>query len=419
MTTLLRPISRTETVARNGGSIVEIGDLAVDDAVLADLLDAHPPEEWPALVTRALAVGARGLVTMGLGVNLDELEGRVRRTLEDVTERAIACSQEALDGGRRAFAEQFDPEQRSSLIARAISDFALARDQLLAGIDPALADSSTARFITALDDLLGPQGQLESRLGEALDPTADGSALHRLAESVDARFTELRDLIAREQGRAEEADRGTAKGVAFEEVVEGLLRDVAAGMGGCLVERTARTAGTLGADRVVGDMVVTLGSGCKVVVEVKNAAKLSLTGKGGVLAELDAAMANRDADFAMCVSGRDAFPREVGSFGVYGNRVLVVDDGDGVMARVGLRWAAAALAGAGEGSPGVNATALADRLDRIRALAQRFSAAKKGLTDVQRSIDGVRDTLDVLRTELLDGVDEARRELDAARRAES
>lgn len=388
---------------------VVIEDLVVDDAVVAELLATQPAADRPAVAARALVVGARGLLTMGLGVNLDEVDGRVRRALDQVAAEALACSREAVESGRRAFAEEFDPAQRSSMIGRALDEFSQARDNLLDGLNPHLVDSHTGRFIASLTDLVGPQGRLDQTLRDALDPDTDGSALARLAEAMDARFGELRDLIAREQGRQAESARGTAKGVDFEDVVEDRLRDLAGAYGGMIVERTSRQSGALGADCLVGDFVVTLPTGVRVAVEAKNVARLGLAGKGGMLTELDRAMANREADFGLCVSAQDAFPREVGSFAVYGGRILAVDDGEGVMVGVALRWAMAAAAAQSGGGAGVDAAALAERLERIRGLAQRFSGTKRALGDVQRTIDGVRSTIDELRADLLDDVDAAGR----------
>lgn len=397
------------------GSRVAISHLEVDDGGLADLLRAHPTEEWPALVTRALGIGVRGLLTMGIGIDVAAVDAKVKSTLEQA-ERRIG---ELLQEGERAFAEHFDPERRTSILARALGDFTSWRDELLATLDPGDADSHTTRFLGDLAELLGPRGALEERLREALDPQADGSALARLSESVDARLTELRDLImyrrGRDTGRDEEAARGTAQGVDFEDVVEARLRLEAAALGGTAVDRVSRAPGRLGPQATIGDFVVTLPGGQRVVVEAKNQATLGLTGKDGILAELDRCIDNREAAFAICVSCRPAFPAEVGSFGVYGDRLLVVDDGEGTMLRVALRWASAALDARSEGRElDTDPAVLADRLDRIRTLGERFRTMQRTLTNVGKSVEGVRETLREMRAELIDLVDEARREIGRA-----
>ncbi|MCB2224080.1 MAG: hypothetical protein KQH83_07895 [Actinobacteria bacterium] len=404
------------TDIRIDGTTVVVRDLTVDDAGLADLLAAHPPAEHASLVARALAVGARGLVTMGLGLDVAAVDARVRATLAAAVDEAERRTAELLDAGRRAFTEHFDPELRSSAVGRALHEFGEWRDGLLGSLDPSGADSHTTRFLQQLHEVLGPDGSLDHRLAEALDPDADGSGLSRLSASIDTRFTELRDLIVRTQGRDEgrdeEAARGTAQGLDYEDVVEALLRTEAAGLGGCVVERVSREHGALGSQSAVGDLVVQFPGGGRLVVEAKNQARVGLTGATGILDELDRAMANRDAGFAVCASKRDAFPTEVGTFGLYGDRLLVVDDGDGIMLRVALRWAQAALAARAEGRDlAVDAAFVAERLDRIRVLAGRLTSSQKSLTDVGKSVDGVREALREMRAELVELVDDVRREL--------
>jgi hypothetical protein len=398
------------------GSRVAVRHLVVDDPDLAELLRAQPAEDHPGLLARVLSVGARGLLTMGVGIDVAAIDARVNGTLERAVEDAERRMGELIEAGRQAFAASFDPQQRTSLLARAMDDFTAWRDGLLTSLDPGGADSHTTRFLAKLTDLLGPEGALEERLRGALDPDADGSALARFAGSIDDRFSELRDLIVFGQGRAvgrdEEAARGTAQGIDFEDVVEVLLRAEAAAFGGVTVERVSRTPGALGPRAAVGDFVLTLADGRCIVVEAKNQAALTLAGREGILGELDRAMDNRNADFAVCVSGRDAFPAEVGSFGVYGDRVLVVDEGEGTMLRVALRWAVAALGlRSGEQALDFDPTALADRLSRIRTLADRFRTMQSTLTSVGRSVDSVRETLREMRVDLIDLVDDARREI--------
>ncbi len=409
-------------VTRRGPAGVVVENLEVDDAVLAELLDRRPPEQWADLVRRALAVGARGLVDMGLGLDIDQLDGRVRATLDAVAAEARACTAEAIESARMAFAEHFDPDLRTSLVGKTLGEFAAARDDLLARLDPASSGTHTGRFIGELAALLGPQGMLETRLRDALDPEADGSALGRLAQSIDERLCELRDAVMREAGRAVEAERGTAKGVEFEDVVEELLRE-AGRPWGALVERLGRDPGRLGPESVVGDFVIELPGGRRIVVEAKNTARIALTGRHGILEELDRAMANRDAEFGICVSAGDAFPGEVGAFGAYGNRVLIVDEGDGVLLGVALRWAQAVLAGGSGSREELDAAALVDRMERLRAMAQRFSASRRALSDVKSSVEAVREQLEAMRGEMLEVVEDVVREVrstasgeDAARR---
>ncbi len=179
-------------------------------------------------------------------------------------------------------------------------------------------------------------------------------------------------------------------------------------IGGCVVENTGRTPGELAAGSVVGDLVVTLPTMRRVVVEAKNTARLTLHGPKGILRELDDALANRAADAAVCVSAVAAFPVEVGMFGIYGNRVLVVDDGEGTLLEAAVRVAALlAERTLATGRDAFDADALARRLANIRELANDLGASRRQLTDVSKSVEMVSVGLGTLRSTLLAMVDEA------------
>lgn len=394
------------------GTSVTVTDLDVEDGVLAELLSSQPAELRADMVRRVLEVGARGLLTMGLGIDLAEVDARVRRSVDEVTGEARDQVEQVLTAARQAFGEHFDPDVRSSMVARALEEFSQWRDGFLRSFNPDFTDSHTARFLDQVNELLGPDGMLEARLLGVLDPDADGSALSRLSKSIDDRFGEMRDLLMQERGKQAEADRGTHKGFEFEDAVEVALRE-SVKSSGCVVERTSRMKGDLGAETLVGDFVVTLGSGRRIVIEAKNTGRINLTGKDGILEELDRAMANRSADFAVCVSARDAFPREVGPLGVYGERILIVDEGDGTMLAVALRLAEMLL----EQSTARRATDidrgfLHDRMQRLRQLAQLFTNNRRSLTDIKTSVENVHGSLEQIRSELLFLVDEISHEVD-------
>jgi hypothetical protein len=394
------------------GTAVTIDGLEVDDGVLAELLSVQPDERQVDMVRRVLEVGARGLLTMGLGIDLAEVDARVRRSVDEVTGEARLQVEQVLAAARQAFGAHFDPDVRSSMVARALDEFTQWRDGFLRSFNPDFTDSHTARFLDQVNDLLGPDGMLEARLRGVLDPDADGSALSRLSKSIDERFGELRDLLMHERGKQTEADRGTRKGFDYEDAIEDALRETVRSSG-CVVERTGRVKGDIGAETLVGDFVITLRSGRSIVIEAKNTARINLTGKDGILEELDRALANRSADFAICVSARDAFPKEVGPLGVFGERILIVDEGDGTMLAVALRLAEMMLGQSTDRrTSDIDRGFLQDRMQRLRQLAQLFTNNRRSLTDIKTSVENVHGSLEQIRSELLFLVDEISHEID-------
>ena len=386
---------------------VVIESLTVEDATLADLV--RRSDDPVALVERILAVGTRGVVSMGSTLDLSDVEARLRRTAQEASAASEARVAEMLASARTEITRLLDPSAKDSFTSTTIQEFAAWRDGLFERFDPERQSSHTGRTIAAVAGLLGPGGALETRLSEALDPSHADSGMARIAELLERRIAEIRDLVAEERGRSAEAERGTMKGFEYEDEIEDALRACARQMG-ATVERTSTASGDI--DRSVGDYVVEFAGRVRVVVEAKSKRTLSLTGSSGILAELDLAMANRDATVAICVSRyADAFPNEVGPINVYGRRVLVSDPGDGTMLWVALRWARQL---ADLSSPNVaefDSEAVKDGLQRLSQLAERFRSNRSHLTQIKTSVVAVHESLGDMRRDLLDLADDLAAEI--------
>lgn len=400
----------TPTITISGPNVT-ISRLAIDDPAVADYLLALPPEQRADHVGRAIALGVHGMATMNMRATLDDVKDEVRRILESATTAAEQHLSHAVDSGKTQLAAHLDPDVRTSLTARTFAELAELHSSTLARLDPDRSDSHTSRLVAAITDLLGPGGQLSQRLEAALDSSDAGSGLGRVVDTFERRFQELRDLVVGEQHRTDEAARGTAKGLEYEDEVEEILRSQARALGGCIVERTSLTSGTLGLNSKVGDFVLTLADGTRVAVEAKNVGRISLNGKTGILSELDQAMDNRNASWAICVSRTESFPSEAGAFAVYGNRVLVVDPGEGTLTGVAIRWISSSTGADALVTDVVDTAAAQERLNRVRDLAQHFSRSKRALGAAQDGLESVRHDLDSLRSQLIELVDDIARAL--------
>ena len=359
-----------------------------DPAVVGLVGSVEHGAERERLISSALSTGARGLMSMGLGVRVEDLESRLRSGAEAAAAATLG--------------------QLEVAVMRAAK-------LLEAGIDLGRSDSHSTVFLDELKSLLGPDGRLLAGLRAALDPMGN-SPLALAFAGVKAELAHLRDDIVRNQGRDEEAQKGTAKGLAFEDRLDGTLRNIARGIG-AVVEHTGRSAGDLSSASVVGDYLVVLPGGRKIVIEVKDQRTITLHGKSGILAELDRAMINRSAEGGLCISSGDAYPAEVGAFNVYGNRVLVVDDGEGTMITAAIRWLMLSGASAGDDET-FDIGAIRDGLERLRGTCQRFSNSRSALTEVNKSVSKVSESLGDLRDEVLNIVDDLIRNIRRADDAE-
>lgn len=389
---------------------VRLDAFEVEDATVNGVLARVPAEARAETVRRMLGIGARSILETSVGVDLAAIDERVLASIEQSTQAAEVTVRELLSEAERSIRSNLDPDTRTSAMARALAEFSGVQASITGSVDPARADSHVAELLRSLTTMLGPGGELESRLRAAFDPATEDSGLASFRRDVDHRFTELRELLAEQRGRRDEAAAGTRKGFDFEDTLEDRLRLLARSRG-AIVTRTSDRPGTI-SECLVGDFVLTLENGTTIVLEAKNSARVGLDGAGGILAELDRAMSNRDASIAICVSATDAFPTEVGTFGVYGNRVLVVDDGEGSMLEIAVRWASLLSTQAERSGGHIDVDSLREQTDRLRRLTRTFSTHRRALTDSIEAIGRVRDGYDELRRDVLLHIDEIEFELD-------
>jgi len=409
MDTNIFPDDKSGPAVHLDGTTVTIGNLSFSSDLIAGHLATVSSELHAEEIVRAMEIGVHALAASTMRATVDEMQREVQRIITTASDAALTQLGEAMRTGKSELSAHLDPEVRSSLTARAVAELEELHKKTLSRLDPDRNGSHTSKLIASVTEMLGPGGMLAQRLDEAFDTNEVDNGLGRLRDTFEKRFQEMRDLLVGEQHRRDEAERGTAKGFEFEDIIDSLLRSEARAMSGCIVERTGHLGGTLGAHSKVGDFVVTLDDGTRIAIEAKNTSRIGLTGTTGILNELDEAVANRGATWAICISRTEAFPGEVGTFGIYGNRLLVVDGGEGLLTRAALRWIAAAGRASSADSGCVDTASALDKLERIRGLAQSFSRSKKVLNSAQAGIDTVRGELDSLRNELLELVDDASR----------
>jgi len=189
-----------------------------------------------------------------------------------------------------------------------------------------------------------------------------------------------------------EREKGTAKGRSFEEQVAEAVDALALAQGD-----VADAVGDLkGATGKTGDVVVAIDA-CngpargRIVFEAKDR-RLS---KPGALAELDKAMADRDADFAVLVVPTDAeVPARLQGLREYNGDKLVVTHADASLAlEVGYRLARARVLLKRSDSD-VDAAAVHDLVERALAAMDDVRKVKSQLTGAKTSIDRAADYVD-------------------------
>jgi hypothetical protein len=171
------------------------------------------------------------------------------------------------------------------------------------------------RDILDMDNKKTPIGQLretmesyfvgkDSKVYSMLDPHTKDSPICCLREELMKELDAIQTKITEQITKREVIQKTPQKGFMFEDVLEDFLLYISKPFGDS-VERVGKEKGKLG--NLKGDFVIVLndpmteGQPPKIVVEAKTGEKITLTQKG-LIGELDDAIKNREARFAIAVT---------------------------------------------------------------------------------------------------------------------
>ena len=403
-----------QPAVRVSGDRIDVDRLSLTDGTLAAWLGAQPPDDHAILVERALRIGLTALQSVGVTLNLDAVRAEFDRFADQsraANEQAAAALEQVLranfgdDGGR---------------LPRTLEAFLGDRGKLRSMVDelfdPRRRDSAIGRIGTMLETYFDGDG---SRLAQLLDPTRMNSPLHQFRIEVDNGFKALHEKLvaieAAQAARAGERAKSAAKGGDFEELLEGMLGDIARGAND-LLERTGNDAGDAGRSKK-GDFVLTLdpdlARGCelRVVIEAKDR---RMSGRE-MRDELRAARTNRDAAAALVVFTPEHAPTGIAPFDVRaGDVYAVIDPADPDVAtlQAAVRLARLlALATLRESEAEVDLGAVQAALTAIREALEAVRSLKVQLSNIGSTSAAVSNGLDKLREAILAWISRAEREL--------
>lgn len=343
-------------------------------------------------VGKAIEIGARVLDSEETAANVDYVRAEFERHAAALRERLG----KTLEAGDQQLAERiaqsFDGERDGS-VQREI-------DRLLA---TALEEQreKIVRLFSA-DDGANPLADFKAavvRGFKALDQRqqAEGESNRERIEALQRELTELRERDDADRRVAEEAERGTAKGRTFEELVHGALEEIA-GAHGDVAHHTGDESSEAGGKK--GDTVVEIGAALSspvatMVFEAKNK-KLS---KNDAWPELNGCMAERDAAYAvLVVAGEDKIPSGLEDLTEYqGNKMIVVldrEEPDLLAMRLVYRYVRARLLMQGDHGLEVDAAGVRDAAEEAAARLKRANRVRKSLTGVTNSAEAAREEFD-------------------------
>src|SRR3954447_18416368 len=397
------PLHPTRVHALVGRLIVE--NVVVDDPVAAELVSrAIDAGEDPArVVADAIEIGARVLDREQAGSSVEVLRADLEKASRQVEERLGATSEQVVTELRTRLDEAFGPDQGhvTRVLARHFgADSSTAvQHQVRAAVADLLTDSRERLFkqFSSADES-NPLATFQRAAVAAIRQSSDQQHTHlrEMNERISTLQVELTKLQAEKEKAVEvaaEHDRSTAKGRPYEEAVFEAV-DAIAGRQGDDCDAVGDLRGVGGRK---GDVVVDL-DGCagrprgRIVFEAKNSRK----SRKEALAELDEAMNQRAADYAVwVVPSEDKLParaqamREVG-----GDKLFVVydpEDGSRLALEVAYSLARARVVMAKGGAEGLDALALRAEVERATVAMEDVRRIKSQLTGAVGQIEEARE----------------------------
>ena len=399
------------------GDRIVIDRLTVSDPSLAAFLGERPAGDRGPLVERALRIGLIALQDTGVTVNVDAVKSefeRMVRQAEQVNERAAQALEQTL---RANFADGDGRLPRT--LEKFLGDRGALRSMVDELFDEKRRDSALGRIGGMLERYFDGDA---SKLAQLLDPTRLHSPMHQFRQEIAAGFKGLEErLVAIEAAaaaRGAERARSAAKGGDFEDLLQGMLGEIARGAGD-LLDRTGLEAGAILKSKK-GDFVLTLdsrvarGHDVRVVIEAKD----RVVSARAMRDELREARENRGAAVAVAVFTPAHAPAGIAPFNVIGDDVYCVIDPDApepANLEAAVRLARLlALASLTEREVEVDAAAIATALTAIREQLEVVRQLKTQLTAIGTTAKQVYTGLDTMRSGILARVIEAESEIRAA-----
>lgn len=286
--------------------------LSDDELILHDFHETDPDvlafvreaEDVDVAVHRCLAMGARALRLAGATLDgalvehkFDEMTTGLDRSVQDFARRVDESAERLLD-------------EETGELSKALHTWL---DDVTTVLGDTFDETSKRSAIAKLETVLEKARKEQvSSVRQLLDPDNDESPLSRWrreivetvkeqGKTIEGHFTELKTTLAGDDARAKERELGTGKGSDFQGMVLDEVTRIVKHLED-VPEGVFDVIGSAGAK--VGDIVVTVnpahtpGRTARYVFEAKDKKKVSLK---NALAELDAALANRDAAAAIMV----------------------------------------------------------------------------------------------------------------------
>jgi hypothetical protein len=384
-----------------GDRLVADGLVVEDECAVRLATETDDPVK---LLVDAIEVGARILDREHVGAQSEVVKAEFEALKASFTDRAKAVADRLDEKVDQAFGEEDSAVAR--VMARHFGDdssHAVQHKLRSAFSDVAKEMREDLRrqlFAEGDDNPLAKFHRIQLTVAERAEKrhSEDLRAMREQMEAMRLEVERLRGDREKLGELAAERERGTAKGRTFEEEVHEALDRIALPQGddceavGDLKEATGKK----------GDVVVGIGA-ChgpargRIVFEVKT----SRLSRPKALEELDAAKAERNADYAiLVVPSEEKVPAKMAALREYNGDKLIVpfdpEDGSALALQVGYSLARARVLMAKGGGEGVDTAAVRDAVERALGAMEEVRRIKQQLTASKTSIDKAGEIVDAL-----------------------
>lgn len=409
----------TGTVRAIGDRVV-VENLTIEDARVADVVRQRAEVDQTPVqtVTNAIEIGARVLEREGMAAEVDYVQREFERTAtqvrEQFTEQTRGLTEAVSSELQKTFAED------GGLLGKALDSHA---EDLTEQITRHFSDDSSGAVQHRVRELV-EKSLRESResLVKHLSSDGESNPLADFKRGVELRLTEtVHTLKAEEQATrqklgalhtevvklteqaeagkavAEAEEAGTRKGRTFEERVYDALDSIADARGDTAFH-VGDAPGKGGSKK--GDAVVEIDgahgpTAGRVVFEVKN----KKLGKREAWDELNAAMAEREASFAvLVVAGEERVPSGREQLHEYeGNKLIVAvdpDDPAGLGLELAYRYSRCRVMLEREGDMEMDAPAVRDAAAEALSALKQAQSIKLNLSKAESGIASARSGLE-------------------------
>jgi hypothetical protein len=410
------PIRESCVELRDGSVLID--GLVVSDRTLVELIERRLERDLSAdeTVTDALEIGARVLDREATRAEVDFVKHEFERVSQDVEraflDRAGETAQRLQeqferflgeDGGSMAKALESHADELAELIAENFGgDRSTAvQHQLRELVSKALEESRrdlVRQFSSA--DGQNPLSDFKAAVVREMRQSGDrqDKVVEKLAQ-LELEVKRLHDAQQAEADLAAERERGTGKGRQFEQQAFELLEQMAAARGD-VAHHVGDERSASGGKR--GDIVIEIeaASGMakgRIAIDAKDE-KLS---KNKSWSELNAALSDRDARFAILVVASDEkLPSGREPLHEYeGNKMIVTLDKETFDARaleLAYRYARCRCLMAAERELQIDAPGVRDAADEALEALREAQRIRSSLTGARKGVDGAREALDAM-----------------------